>query len=114
MGIFPEGENFRGDHGLGRLVELGLKALLALHPPISPLTSSGQRNGVPTSEVGYTPAMPRREDHSVHYDTRWHWGEKIKIKIKKYKWMSHVKMKKHLFEKHHVLILEPWAAFADS
>jgi len=22
--------------------------------------------GVPTSEVGYTPAMPRREDHKVH------------------------------------------------
>ena len=22
--------------------------------------------GVPTSEVGYTPAMPKREDHEVH------------------------------------------------
>ena len=22
--------------------------------------------GVPTSEFGYTPAMPRREDHEVH------------------------------------------------
>jgi hypothetical protein len=22
--------------------------------------------GVPISEVGYTPAMPRREDHEVH------------------------------------------------
>jgi len=22
--------------------------------------------GVPTLEVGYTPAMPRREDHEVH------------------------------------------------
>ena len=22
--------------------------------------------GVPTSEVGYTPAKPRREDHEVH------------------------------------------------
>jgi len=22
--------------------------------------------GVPTSEVGYTPAIPRREDHEVH------------------------------------------------
>ena len=28
---------------------------------------------VPTSEVGYTPAMPRREDHEVHYDMWWHW-----------------------------------------
>jgi len=27
--------------------------------------------GVPTSEVGYTPAMPRREDHEVHKDM---WG----------------------------------------
>jgi len=37
MGIFPEREGSRGDHGLGRLVEIGLRALLALHPPISPL-----------------------------------------------------------------------------
>ena len=37
VGIFPEGEDSRGDHGLGR-------TLLALHPPISPLASSGQRN----------------------------------------------------------------------
>ena len=29
--------------------------------------------GVPTSEVGYTPAMPRREDHEVHKDMWWHW-----------------------------------------
>jgi len=29
---------------------------------------------VPTSEFGYTPAMPRREDHEVHKDTWWgHW-----------------------------------------
>jgi len=32
--------------------------------------------GVPTSEVGYTPAMPRREDHEVHKDMWWHWTEK--------------------------------------
>ena len=45
VGIFPEGEDSRGDHGLGRLVEFRFKGpLLALHPPISPLTSSGQRN----------------------------------------------------------------------
>jgi len=25
--------------------------------------------GVPTLEVGYTPAMPRREDHEVHKRT---------------------------------------------
>ena len=30
--------------------------------------------GVPNSEVGYTAAMPRREDHEVHKDMWWHWG----------------------------------------
>jgi len=30
--------------------------------------------GVPTSEVGYTSAMPRREDHEVHKDMWVHWG----------------------------------------
>jgi len=29
---------------------------------------------VPTSEVGYTSAMPRREDHEVHKDMWGHWG----------------------------------------
>jgi len=29
--------------------------------------------GVPASEVGYTPAMPRREDHEVHKGLWWHW-----------------------------------------
>jgi len=32
--------------------------------------------GVPTSEVGYTPAMPRREDHEVHKDIWWYWTKK--------------------------------------
>jgi len=35
--------------------------------------------GVPTSEVGYTPAMPRREDHEVHKDMWWHWTKKKKL-----------------------------------
>ena len=45
MGIFLEGEDFRGDHGLGRLVEFGFKA-----PPgttsssITTHTPSGQGN----------------------------------------------------------------------
>ena len=30
--------------------------------------------GVPTSEVGYTSAMSRREDHEVHKDMWGHWG----------------------------------------
>jgi len=42
VGIFPEGEDSRGYHGLGRFVEFRLKALLALS--VSPLASSGQRN----------------------------------------------------------------------
>jgi len=32
--------------------------------------------GVPTSEVGYTPAMPRREDHEVRKDMWGHWKNK--------------------------------------
>jgi len=35
---------------------------------------------VPTSEVGYTSAMPRREDHEVNKDMWGHW--KIKEKEK--------------------------------
>jgi len=36
--------------------------------------------GVPTSEVGYTPAMPRREDHEVHKDMWWgHWAKKKQV-----------------------------------
>jgi hypothetical protein len=34
--------------------------------------------GVPTSEVGYTTAVPRRENHEVHKDKWWHWGKKCK------------------------------------
>ena len=32
--------------------------------------------GVPVSEVGYTPVMPRREDHEVHKDMWCHWTKK--------------------------------------
>ena len=32
--------------------------------------------GVPTSEVGYTAAMHRREDHEVYKDMWWHWTQK--------------------------------------
>jgi len=35
--------------------------------------------GVPTSEVGYTAAMPRREDHEVHKDMWWHWTKKTEV-----------------------------------
>jgi len=36
--------------------------------------------GVPTSEVGYTSAMPRREDHEVQKDM-WGIGKKIIISL---------------------------------
>jgi predicted secreted acid phosphatase len=32
--------------------------------------------GVPTSEIGYTTAMPRREDHEVHKAMWWRWIKK--------------------------------------
>ena len=38
--------------------------------------------GVPTSEVGYTAAMLRREDNEVHKDM-WHWEEKKNRKERK-------------------------------
>jgi len=34
--------------------------------------------GVPTSEVGYTSVIPRREDHEVHKDMWGHWEEEKK------------------------------------
>jgi ABC-type arginine/histidine transport system permease subunit len=37
--------------------------------------------GVPTSEVGYTTAMPGREEHEVHKNMWWHWIKKIYIYI---------------------------------
>ena len=32
--------------------------------------------GVPNSEVGYSSAMPRWEDHEVHKNMWWHWEKK--------------------------------------
>jgi len=37
---------------------------------------------VPASEVGYTSAMPRMEDHEVHKDMWWHWTKKSNVKVK--------------------------------
>jgi len=34
--------------------------------------------GILTSEVGYTSAMPRREDHEVHKEMWGHWTKKKK------------------------------------
>jgi hypothetical protein len=56
VGIFLEGEDSRGDHGLGGLVQFRFKA-----PPGT--TSSSITTH---TSVVYTPTMPRREDHEVH------------------------------------------------
>jgi hypothetical protein len=42
--------------------------------------------GVPTSEVGYTPAMPRREDHEVHK------GHVVTLEEKKHTFLSAIFM----------------------
>ena len=71
MGIFLEGEDSRGDHVLGSLVEFRFKA-----PPgttsssITTHTPSGQRNcaswaSQPQKSVTLLPCS-RREDHEVH------------------------------------------------
>ena len=44
VGIFSEREDSHGDHGLGSLVEFRFKGPPCTTSPISPLTSSGQRN----------------------------------------------------------------------
>jgi len=52
--------------------------------------------GVPTSEVGYTPAMPRREDHEVYKDMWWHWTKKkiifinCKWVVTRWQWLFYV------------------------
>ena len=66
-----------------RWYNLGLKALLAIHPPISPLTSSGQRNrsswaSQPQKLVTFL-HMPRREGNEVHKDLWGHCGGEGKI-----------------------------------
>jgi len=38
--------------------------------------------GVPPSEVGYTSALPRREDREVHKDMRGRWEKKHNITLK--------------------------------
>jgi hypothetical protein len=46
--------------------------------------------GVPTPEVGYTTATPRREDHWVHKDMWWHWIKKnqICLTVRSQTWVS--------------------------
>ena len=82
MGIFLEGEDSRGDHGLGRLVELRFKA-----PPgttsssITTHTSSGQRSRAswasqPQKSVISLPCPGGRTTKSTK-DMWWHWEKKI-------------------------------------
>jgi len=61
--------------------------------------------GVPTSEVGYTPAMPRREDHEVHKDMWWHWTKEIHTYMHKHTDVQahmHTYMHKHTDVQAHV------------
>jgi hypothetical protein len=69
-GLFLEGEDSHGDHGLDSLVEVRFKApsstsysCITVH-----LTGTMQLRlmGVPNSEVGYTSATAGRGDHEVH------------------------------------------------
>jgi len=86
VGIFPEGKDSRGDHGLGRLVEFRFKGppgTISSYITTHIIGTSLRLMGVPMSEVGYTPAMPRREDHEVYKDMWWHWKNKKKKKKKK-------------------------------
>jgi len=48
--------------------------------------------GVPTSEVGYTAAMLRREDHEVHKDMWRHWTQKIYILFTIYAYLKRLTM----------------------
>ena len=73
VGIFLEGEDPHGDHGLGRLVEFRFKAppgttssSITNHTPLGQRNCASWASQPQKSEVGYTPAMPRREDHEVH------------------------------------------------
>jgi hypothetical protein len=79
-GIFLEGEDSHGDHGLGSLVELTLRPLLILHIHVSPSTSLGQRNSAfwasqPQKSVTLRP-QPGGETTKSIRDMWWHW-EKI-------------------------------------
>jgi hypothetical protein len=79
VGIFREGEDSRGDHDLGRLVDFRFKA-----PPgttsssITTYTSSGQRNcasraSQPQNSVIFLPCPGGRTTKSTK-DMWWHWG----------------------------------------
>jgi len=69
VGIYPEEEDTRGDHGT--LVEFRFKGppgTTSSYITTHIIGTTVHLMGVLTSEVGYTAAMPRREDHEVHKD----------------------------------------------
>jgi len=81
VGIFLEGEDSRGDHGVGRLVEFRFKA-----PPgttshsITTHTPLGKRNcaswaSQPQNLVTLLPCPGARTTKSTK-DMWWHWGKK--------------------------------------
>jgi len=89
--IFLEGEDPRGDHGLGRLVEFRFKDPPGTtSPSITTNTPSGQRNcaswaSQPQKSVTLLPCPGGRTTKSTE-DLWWHWKKKkIKKKRKKKK-----------------------------
>ena len=57
--------------------------------------------GVPTSEVGYTIATTRRENHEVHKNRWWHWGGKngtIAFVFLPYPWLFAEKINRKFHE----------------
>jgi len=45
--------------------------------------------GIPASKVGYTSAMPRREDHEVHKDMWGHWRKKKNYCVRQHEDTGH-------------------------
>ena len=81
MGIFLDGEDSRGDHGLGRLVEFRFKAPPGTtSPSITTHTPSGQRvcaswASQPQKSVTLLPCPGGRTTKSTK-DMWWHWTKK--------------------------------------
>ena len=82
VGIFLEGEDSHGDHGLGRLVEFRFKAPVATtSSSITTHTSWGQRNcaswaSQPQKSVTLLPCPGARTTKSTK-DMWWHWKKNI-------------------------------------
>ena len=79
VGIFLEGEDSRGDHGLGRLVEFRFKSRPGTtSPSITTHTPSGQRNcaswaSQPQKSITILSCPGGRATKSTK-DMWWHWG----------------------------------------